>query len=169
MQQVTDKADRLLLRALQDNARLTSGELAQMAHLSQSPTWRRVKQLEEAGTIKGYHAALDRRALGYSVLAFVLIGIDHQNEASSQAFVQAVSEIPEVVQFHAISGQADFLVGIVARDLDHYSELLQRKLHRLRPPGSSTNPSPPTRCSTNRWKKAWPCCAPWVCKTTTPA
>ncbi|MDZ7892762.1 MAG: Lrp/AsnC family transcriptional regulator [Rhodoferax sp.] len=131
MQQVTDKADRLLLRALQDNARLTSGELAQMAHLSQSPTWRRVKQLEETGTIKGYHAALDRRALGYSVLAFVLIGIDHQNEASSQAFVQAVSEIPEVVQFHAISGQADFLVGLVARDLDHYSELLQRKLHRL--------------------------------------
>jgi Lrp/AsnC family leucine-responsive transcriptional regulator len=131
MQQPSDKTDRVLLRALQDNARLTSGELAQMANLSQSPAWRRVKQLEDAGTIKGYHAALDRRALGYSVLAFALVGIDHQNEASSQAFAKAMAEIPEVVLFHAISGQADYLVGMVARDLDHYSELLQKKLHRL--------------------------------------
>ena len=126
-----DRTDRHLLQALQDNARLTSGELAQMAHLSQSPCWRRVKKLEDDGVISGYHAALNRRALGYGVMAFVMVGIDHQNEIASKAFEDAVCAIPEVVMFHGISGPEDFLLVIVARDLDAYSDLLQRKLHRL--------------------------------------
>lgn len=126
-----DKTDRLLVQALQRDARLTSGELAQLANLSQSPTWRRVRRLEEAGLILGYHAALDRRALGYGVLAFVLVGIDRQNESSSAAFEQAVLDIPEVVMVHAISGPEDFMLVVVARDLDHYSEVLQKRLHRL--------------------------------------
>lgn len=126
-----DRTDRLLLRAMQDDARLTSGELAQVAHLSQSPAWRRIRRMEEEGVIRGYHAALDRRALGLGVLSFVLVGIDHQNETSSHAFEEAVAQIPEVVMFHAISGPADFLIAVVARDLDHYSSLLQQKLHRL--------------------------------------
>lgn len=131
MQVDIDRTDQQLIRALQDNARLTSGELAQMAHLSQSPAWRRVRRLEDAGVIKGYHAALDRRALGYGVLAFVMIGIDRQNESTSQAFEDAVCEIPEVVMVHGIAGPEDFLLVVVARDLDGYSDLLQRRLHRL--------------------------------------
>lgn len=131
MQNDLDKTDKLLLRALQANARLTSGELAQLGHLSQSPAWRRVKRLEDAGVVTGYHAALDRRALGYGVLAFVLVGIDHQNESSSHPFEKAVKEIPEVVMFHAISGPEDFMLVVVAQDLDSYSHLLQNKLHRL--------------------------------------
>ena len=83
MQVDIDKTDRLLVQALQQDARLTSGELAQLANLSQSPTWRRVRRLEEAGLILGYHAALDRRALGYGVLAFVLVGIDILENSSS--------------------------------------------------------------------------------------
>lgn len=131
MQVEIDKTDRLLVQALQQDARLTSGELAQLANLSQSPTWRRVRRLEESGLILGYHAALDRRALGYGVLAFVLVGIDRQNESSSMAFEQAVLDIPEVVMVHAISGPEDFMLVLVARDLDHYSEVLQKRLHRL--------------------------------------
>ena len=126
-----DKTDQLLMHALQENARLTSGELAQRVNLSQSPSWRRIKQLEDAGVITGYHAALDRRAVGYGVLAFVLVAIDHQNEESSRSFEAAVCALPEVVMFHGISGPEDFLLVVVARDLDAYSELLQRKLHRL--------------------------------------
>ena len=131
MQIEIDKTDRLLVRALQENARLTSGELAQRVNLSQSPSWRRIKQLEEAGVITGYHAALDRRAMGFGVLAFVMVARDHQNEESSRSFEAAVCAIPEVVMFHGISGPEDFLLVVVARDLDAYSELLQRKLHRL--------------------------------------
>ena len=126
-----DRTDRLLIRALQDNARLTSGELAQRVHLSQSPSWRRIKRLEDEGVITGYHAALSRRAIGFGVLAFVMVGIDHQTESLSVAFEEAVCAIPEVVMFHAISGPEDFMLVVVARDLDHYSEVLQKRLHRL--------------------------------------
>ncbi|AVT05309.1 Lrp/AsnC family transcriptional regulator [Paracidovorax avenae] len=131
MQTELDRTDRQLLSALQDNARLTSGELAQMAHLSQSPCWRRVKRLEEEGVIAGYHATLNRRALGLGVMVFVMISIDHQTEASSLPFEEAVCAIPEVVMFHGISGPEDFMLVVVTRDLDAYSELLQNRLHRL--------------------------------------
>ncbi len=126
-----DDIDRQLLTALQHNARLTTGELAQMTGLSQSPCWRRIRRLEESGLIDGYHARLDRRGLGYGVVAFVSISIDFQNEARSTEFVDAVRAIPEVVMFHGITGAADFLLMVIARDLDAYSELLQHKLHRL--------------------------------------
>jgi DNA-binding Lrp family transcriptional regulator len=131
MQADFDDIDRQLLAALQRNARLTTGELAQMTGLSQSPCWRRIKRLEESGLIDGYHARLNRRALGHGVVAFVSIGIEYQNDARSAEFIDAVRAIPEVVMFHGISGNADFLLMVVARDLDAYSQLLQRKLHRL--------------------------------------
>jgi DNA-binding Lrp family transcriptional regulator len=126
-----DNTDRQLLAALQQNARLTTGELAQMTGLSQSPCWRRIRRLEESGLIDGYHARLDRRALGYGVVAFVSISIDFQNEARSTEFVEAVRAIPQVVMFHGITGSADFLLMVIAKDLDAYSELLQSRLHRL--------------------------------------
>ena len=131
MQNKFDEIDRQLLAALQDNARLTSGELAEMTGLSQSPCWRRIRRLEEAGLIDGYHARLSRRALGYGVVAFVSISIDLQNEARSIEFAEAVRAIPQVVMFHGVTGTADFLLMVVAKDLDAYSELLQHSLHRL--------------------------------------
>ena len=131
MQVDVDDIDRRLIAALQDNARLTTHELAQMTGLSQSPCWRRIRRLEEAGLIRGYHARLDRRALGYGVVAFVTIRIDFQNESRSAEFTEAVQAIPQVVMFHGITGAADFLLMVVARDLDDYSELLRSRLHRL--------------------------------------
>ncbi len=126
-----DRTDRQLLQALQADARLTSSELARQANLSQSPCWRRVRRLEQEGVIAGYQAALDRRALGYGVLAFVTLGMELQAPAQSQAFEDAVHAMPEVVMFHAISGPRDFLLVVVARDLEHYAELLQRRLPGL--------------------------------------
>lgn len=127
----SDDADRQLLAALQQNARLTTSELAQMTGLSQSPCWRRIKRMEDSGLIDGYHARLNRRALGYGVVAFVSISIDFQNESRSTEFVEAVLAIPQVVMFHGITGTADFLLMVVAEDLDAYSNLLTSKLHRL--------------------------------------
>lgn len=126
-----DDIDRRLLAALQENARLTTSELAQMTGLSQSPCWRRIRRMEEAGLIAGYRARLSRRALGYGVVAFVSVSIDYQNEARSAEFAEAVNAIPEVVMFHGVTGAADFLLMVVAEDLDSYSALLQSKLHRL--------------------------------------
>ncbi len=131
MQIEIDATDRLLLRALQNNARLTTGELAQLAGMSQSPCWRRIKRLEDAGLIAGYTARLDRRAMGYGVMAFVTIGIDSQDEGHSLEFERAVRDIPEVVMCHGISGPEDFVLVVVAKDLDDYSLLMQQKLRRL--------------------------------------
>lgn len=131
MQIELDEVDCSLLAALQRNARLTTSELAQKVGISQSPCWRRIRRMEEAGLISGYHARLDRRGLGYGVVAFVSITVDFQNEERSVEFVEAVRDIPEVVMCHGIAGPADFLLMVVAKDLDSYSELLQRKLHRL--------------------------------------
>jgi len=126
-----DATDRALLKALQDNARLTTSELAQMTQMSQSPCWRRIKRLEDAGLIAGYNARLDRRALGYGVMAFVTISIDSQDESHSLDFEQAVRDIPEVVMCHGVSGPEDFVLVVVAQDLDGYSALMQTKLRRL--------------------------------------
>ncbi|TDP72581.1 Lrp/AsnC family transcriptional regulator [Roseateles toxinivorans] len=126
-----DATDRALLKALQDNARLTTSELAQMTQMSQSPCWRRIKRLEDAGLIAGYNARLDRRALGYGVMAFVTISIDSQDEGHSLDFEQAVRDIPEVVMCHGVSGPEDFVLVVVAQDLDAYSALMQTKLRRL--------------------------------------
>jgi Lrp/AsnC family leucine-responsive transcriptional regulator len=131
MQVEIDSTDRLLLQALQANARLTTSELAQQTQLSQSPCWRRIKRLEDAGLIAGYHARLDRRALGYGVMAFVTISIEGQDEGHSLDFERAVRDIPEVVMCHGVSGPEDFVLVVVAQDLDAYSALMQHKLRRL--------------------------------------
>jgi len=131
MQVEIDATDRVLLDALQKDARLTTGELAQLTGMSQSPCWRRIKRLEEAGLITGYQARLDRRALGYGVMAFVTISIDSQDEDHSLDFERAVRDIPEVVMCHGVSGPEDFVLVVVAQDLDGYSALMQQKLRRL--------------------------------------
>lgn len=102
-----------------------------MTGMSQSPCWRRVKRLEDAGLITGYKAQLDRRALGYGVMAFVTISIDSQDEGHSLDFERAVRDIPEVVMCHGVSGPEDFILVVVAPDLDGYSDLMQHRLRRL--------------------------------------
>lgn len=115
MQDPLSTTDLALLRELQDDARLTSAELGTRLSISQSPAWRRLKRLEQVGVIEGYRAVLNRKQLGLSVLAMVQISID-RHDASARAFEQAVSEIPQVVFCHGMSGPEDFLLLVVARD-----------------------------------------------------
>ena len=131
MQDPIDTTDLALLRELQDDARLTSAELGTRLSISQSPAWRRLKRLEQAGVIEGYRAVLNRKQLGLSVLAMVQISMDRHDDASARAFEQAVSEIPQVVFCHGMSGPEDFLLLVVARDLEDYSNTLLGKLRSL--------------------------------------
>jgi Lrp/AsnC family transcriptional regulator, leucine-responsive regulatory protein len=131
MQNFLDETDMALLRALQDDARLSSAELGQRLSLSQSPAWRRLKRLEQDGVIEGYRAVLNRKKLGLSVLAMVLIGMERHDDASAKKFEKAVSELPQVVLCHGMSGPEDFLLLVVARDLDDYSNTLLGKLRSL--------------------------------------
>ncbi|GIK99217.1 MAG: AsnC family transcriptional regulator [Alphaproteobacteria bacterium] len=121
-----DRIDRRILKDLQENGRMTNVELASRAGISAPPCLRRVRALEEAGFIRGYHAELNAEALGFGVTAFVQVGLSSQAEADLQRFEDLMSDWPEVRECHMLSGEADFLLKIVAADSKACSELIKR-------------------------------------------
>ena len=126
-----DLTDIRILTILQRDARLTVAELAERVGLSTSPTWRRVKRLEESGLIGGYRVTLDRRALGWGVLAFVHVTIEDHGDAQARAFEAAVALRAEIVACWSVAGSTDFLLQVVARDLDAYAALAETAIRRL--------------------------------------
>lgn len=126
-----DAIDRKILAALQRNARLTNVELADEVGLSPSPCLRRVKILEEAGVIDGYHANLNRAGLGLGLTIFVGIKVQRHHGAAPDVFRDAVQNVPEVIACHLVSGDADFLLQVVVPDLAAYEQLLLGTLLKL--------------------------------------
>lgn len=126
-----DKTDARILAALQSDARLTIAELSERISLTSSPCWRRVKALEEAGYIRGYHAELDPRRLGYDVTAFVSVLLENHRVDLTESFETAVRGIPEVVACHNVSGRYDFMLEVVARDLEAFGEFGRNVLRTL--------------------------------------
>ena len=126
-----DRYDVQILGELQANARLTNAELAQRVGLSAAPCWRRVRALEEAGFIKGYHAEIDRHRIGLGVLAFVRLDADRNTGEGTRAMEEAIRQIPEVVSCHYISGAGTFELQVVSRDLDSFSQFARNVLINL--------------------------------------
>lgn len=126
-----DRTDKALLIALQRNARLTVAELADQVALTTSPCWRRVKLLEESGVITGYQAVLSPKALGYGVTAFVSVMMESHNQEMARTFEQRLLEIPEIVACHNVSGRYDFLLEVVAKDLESFGEFAREVLQTL--------------------------------------
>lgn len=121
-----DKIDRRILQDLQANGRITNVELAKRAGISAPPCLRRVRALEEAGFIKGYHAELDAEHLGFEVTFFALVGLDSQSDAVLSGFEQQMAAWPEVRECHMARGPHDFVLKLVARNTSHENELTQR-------------------------------------------
>lgn len=121
-----DAVDRQILAELQEDGRMTNVELARRVQLSAPPCLRRVRRLEEAGVIRGYHADLDPVALGWEITFFALVGLESQKEAVLSAFEAMVQEWPEVRECHMIRGGGDFLLRLVARDTAHENALTSR-------------------------------------------
>ena len=130
-----DAIDRRILAALQRDARLTNVELAGEVGLSPSPCLRRVRLLEEAGVIAGYHAQLDRKGVGLGLTVFVGVKVLRHHDETATAFRDAVQAIAEIVSCHLVSGEADFLLQVVVPDLAAYERLLLGALLKL--PGVS--------------------------------
>jgi len=126
-----DAIDKRILAALQRNGRLTNVQLAEEAGLSPSPCLRRVRILEEAGIIAGYHARLDRKGIGLGLTVFVGVRVERHGDETADAFRRAVMERPEIVSCHIVSGEADFLLQVVVADLAAYESLLLNVLLRL--------------------------------------
>lgn len=126
-----DKFDLHILQELQNDGRLSNTELASRVGLSTAPCWRRVRALEEAGFIKGYHAELDRQKLGLGVLAFVRLDAERNTGDSTRALEEAIRRLPEVVSCHYISGTGTFELQVVTRDLESFSRLAREHLINL--------------------------------------
>jgi len=117
-----------ILSDLQSNGRMTNVELAERAGISAPPCLRRVRALERAGIIKGYHAELSPETLGYSVSVFALVGLNSQAEVDLKAFEELIAGWDEVRECHMLAGEADFLLKIVAETWDEYQKFLTTRL-----------------------------------------
>lgn len=123
-----DAIDRQILGLLQEEGRMTNVELAERVGLTAPPCLRRVRALEERGAIRGYHAALDPAAFGYSITVFAMVSLRSQAESDLEAFEQHVAQIPEVRECHMLNGEIDFILKIVATDLKSFQQLLTSQL-----------------------------------------
>ena len=126
-----DNLDRRILGALQRDARLTNVQLAEEVGLSPSPCLRRVRLLEEAGIIRGYHADVDRAGIGLGLTVFVGVKVERHHDEAWTAFRNAVVLLPEVVSCHLVSGESDFLLQVLVPDLSAYEGFLLGSLLKL--------------------------------------
>jgi len=123
-----DRIDRRILHDLQADGRMTNVELARRAGISAPPCLRRVRALEKAGLIRGYHAEVNAEALGFAVTIFAQVGLSSQAEPDLKAFEALMASYPEVRECHMLAGEADFLLRIVATDWDAYQRFLTTRL-----------------------------------------
>ena len=119
-----DAIDRRILAELQADGRITNVELSRRAQITAPPCLRRMRALEKAGYIRGYHADLDARAMGYEVTGFVFVGLAGQKEADLKSFEESARRWPQVRECHMLSGEVDFLLKCVAQDLSAFQAFI---------------------------------------------
>lgn len=132
MQEVElDAFDRKILQMLQRQGRASNVELSEQVHLSAPQCLRRVRQLEEKGVIRGYAAQADPESLGLGVMAFVSLAVDREEVKRVRQLEKAIRQFPEILECYTISGDFDYLLKVVARDLKALSQFLTDRLMQL--------------------------------------
>ncbi|MEL7541934.1 MAG: Lrp/AsnC family transcriptional regulator [Pseudomonadota bacterium] len=126
-----DSKDRQILQELQANGRLTNQELSERVNLSPSPCLRRLRLLEEQGVITGYTARVDPKAWGLPVTVFIRIKLERHGDDAVQAFERTIKEMPKVLDCWLMTGRSDYLLRVVAADLDDYEQFVRRELQRV--------------------------------------
>ena len=123
-----DETDISILALLQEDGRMSNVDLARRVGLTAPPCLRRVRALEENGLIESYHAALNGPALGYTIMVFAMVSLKSQAETDLKAFEDHVATLPEVRECHMLNGEIDFILKVVARDLQSFQQFLTSKL-----------------------------------------
>lgn len=126
-----DEIDLRILALLQQEGRISNARLAERLHLSETPVWRRLRRLEDDGFIVAYQAILNRKKLGIGLLAFVQITFSNHNGEQPDQFEQAIAAIPEIMSCHNVTGESDYFLQVVARDLESYGDFVSKVLRRL--------------------------------------
>ncbi|MCP9231787.1 MAG: Lrp/AsnC family transcriptional regulator [Mesorhizobium sp.] len=126
-----DDIDRKIIAALQVDGRMTAQQLAERVGLSASPCARRVRLMEDMGVITGYAALIDQDMVDLPISVFASIKLERQRENELKRFNAAIARWPEVVDCYLMTGQRDYLLRVVVRDLHAYERFLKEKLTRL--------------------------------------
>ncbi|MFM8448578.1 MAG: Lrp/AsnC family transcriptional regulator [Haliscomenobacter sp.] len=131
MSEKLDKIDLKILRILQDNSKITNLDLSKKIGLSPAPTLERVKKLEQSLIIESYHAKVDPQSIGLNVKTFVQVSLAWQKENALNNFLEKIKQIDEIVECYIITGEADFLMKIVCKDIPTYEQLLFKTLSQI--------------------------------------
>ncbi|MEO9600686.1 Lrp/AsnC family transcriptional regulator [Parasphingorhabdus sp.] len=123
-----DEIDLSILERLQDDGRITNVELANSVGLTAPPCLRRMRALEDDGVIKSYHAAIDPARMGYTITVFAMVSLKSQAEADLQAFEDHMQKLPEVRECYMLNGEIDFILKVVAKDLQQFQSFLTSEL-----------------------------------------
>ena len=126
-----DKKDQQIMQILQQNARTTIKEIADMIGMSSTPVFERIKKLEKNGFIDRYVALLNEAQLGYKMVAFVQISLKLHNLDEVNSFVEKITVFPEVMECYHTTGESDFLLKILVRDMDRFNEFILYKLSEI--------------------------------------
>ena len=128
MPQKLNQTDVEILRLLQNDANLTTGAVAERLHLSQSPCWRRINRIEQAGYIRKRVALLDRGALGMEVVVFATVNLTTDGRRKLGEFEKVIAQHPEVLECYTMAGIWDYVLKIVTRDIAHYEAFVRNTL-----------------------------------------
>ncbi len=131
-----DAVDLDLLRLLQEDGTLSSAALSERLSMTVTPCWRRRKRMEELGIIKDYQTNLDRRKLGYDVMAFAQVRFGNHSANAPDEFEQVIMKLPQVLSCHKVTGEADYVLTVLATDLESYGIFVEEVLRRQ--PGISS-------------------------------
>jgi len=134
MQEVSmklDKQDISILEAIQKDGRLSNRDLAKEVSLSPSPSWRRLRALEDAGVISHYAAVVDREQVGLSIMGFAHVTLHDHSSEKVKRFDRAIMRAPQVLECHATSGEHDYMLKVVAPDMASYQDFLSEYLLKI--------------------------------------
>jgi DNA-binding Lrp family transcriptional regulator len=131
MSEKLDKIDLKILKILQENSKITNLDLSKKIGLSPAPTLERVKKLENSNVIESYHAKINPQSIGLNVKTFVLVSLAWQKENALNNFLDKIRQIEEITECYIITGEADFLIKIVCKDIPTYEQLLFKTLSQI--------------------------------------
>lgn len=132
MKERLDRADRNILKLLQEDGRITNADLARKVGLSPPSMLQRVRKLEMRGYIKSYTTKLNQDALGFHITVFAMVSLSMHQDKPIDQFVEAVSAMPEVMECHHVSGDYDFLLKIIAKDMHDYERIVRDQLASIK-------------------------------------
>lgn len=126
-----DKIDLKIIKILQENSKITNLDLSKKIGLSPAPTLERVKKLEQSGVVESYHAMVNPQSIGLNVKTFVLVSLAWQKENALHEFLEKIKSIKEITECYIITGEADFLIKVICKDIPTYEKLLFKTLSQI--------------------------------------